>query len=90
MADKTSTVQTNYQGLGSNPGIWFSRDHSNIYSRGQGRGFNPTKPNVGEKCEALGSDVYFIRDARQSDKYKKKLRKVYQTTSKVIPTKLRM
>ena len=71
MADKTSTGQTNYSGRGSNHGRWFSRDLINTYSRGQGRGFNPTKPNVEEKCEALGIDVYFIRDARQSDKYTK-------------------
>ena len=68
MADKTSTYQTSYQGCGNTSGRGFCRGLSNLYSRGQSCGFNPTKFKVLVQFEALGSDVHLIRDARQTDK----------------------
>ena len=69
MADKTPGFWTSYQGRGGNSGRGFGRGRGNSYVRG--RGFNPTKLKVRGKCEALGSDVYYIWDARQADKYTK-------------------
>ena len=43
----------------------------NIYSRGPCHGFNPTKPKVREKFEALGNDVYSTGDSRQAYNYTK-------------------
>ena len=71
MEDKTSTGWNIYQESCSNFGRGLDRGHGKLYGRGQGRGFNPTKPKVWGKCEALGSDVYSIRDARQAEKYTK-------------------
>ena len=71
MADKISTVRTSYQGRGSNYGRGFGRGCDNLYGKGRGRGFNPTKPRVRGKCEALGSGVYLIGYAQQADKYTK-------------------
>ena len=71
MADRTSTGRTFYQGGSSNSRRGFDRGCINLYGRGQGRGFNPTKPKFWGKCKSLGSDVYSIVDARQSYKYTK-------------------
>ena len=71
MADKTSTGQTIYQGRVSNSRKGFGRGRGNSYGRGQGCGFNTTKPKVRGKCEALGSNIYLIGYAQKSDKYTK-------------------
>ena len=71
MSDKTSTIRTIYQGRGINFGRVFGRGRGYSYFRGRGHGFNLTKPNVQGNFEALGSDIYMIRDALQSDRYMK-------------------
>ena len=71
MVDKTSTGQTRDQGRRSNSGRGFGRGCGNLYSRGQGFGFNPTKLKVWGKCKPLGSDLDSIVDSRQSYKYTK-------------------
>ena len=58
-----------YQGCGGNSGRLFGIGHSNTYGRGQGHGFNPTKPNVRGECDALGIHLYSFRDARQAYMY---------------------
>ena len=73
MADKTSGVRTRYKEHGSKSRRGFGRGGQNSYSRGRGSGFNLTKPKVWGKREALGSNVYSIRDARESNKYTKKI-----------------
>ena len=73
MADTTSGSLTSYQGHHSNTRRGFIRSCGKPYGRGQGRGcvFNSIKPKVQGKCEALGSDIYFIGDPRQEEKYTK-------------------
>ena len=71
MAYKTSTGGTSYQERSSNSRRLFGRGRGNIYGRGWGHEFNPTTPNVRGKCESWGSNVYYIWDARQADKYTK-------------------
>ena len=71
MEDTTSRGRTCYQRRGSNTRRGFGRSCSNSYNRGQGCGFNSTKPQVRGKCEALGSDIYSIGDPRQDYKYTK-------------------
>ena len=80
MADKTSEGRTRYQGRGINSGRGFIRGRGNTYSRGQGRGFNPTKPKVQGKCEALWSDVYSIGDVRQAERYTNKTETILNYT----------
>ena len=63
MEDKISGGQTSYQGRDSNSGRGFVIGSVSSYGRGKGCGFNPTKPKVQGKCEALGINVYFIGDA---------------------------
>ena len=46
MEDKTSTGRNIYQESCSNFGRGLDRGHGKLYGRGQGRGFNPTKPKV--------------------------------------------
>ena len=60
-----------YQGWVSNSRIGSGRGRGNLYGRGRGCGFNPTKPKVQGKFEALVSYVYLIGYARQSDNYTK-------------------
>ena len=68
---KTSTGRTRYQGCGITAEREFNGGPVNLYRRGQGRGFNPTKPKVQGKFEALVIYVYLIGYARQSDNYTK-------------------
>ena len=71
MENKTSTGLTSYQVHGINSGRGFVRGHGNAYGRGLYHGFNPTKPKVREKFEALGNDAYSTGDARQAYNYTK-------------------
>ena len=64
MADKTSTGRTSYQVHVSNSGRVFVWGHVNLYPGGLGCGFNTPKPKVRGKYEALGSEVYLIRDSQ--------------------------
>ena len=70
MEDKTPTGQTSYQGRGSNLERRFSRGCGDFYGRDWGCEFNPTKPKVRGKFEALGSDMYSIGDSWQVKKHK--------------------
>ena len=53
MANQISSVRTSYQGRVSNSGRGFGGGRHNLYRRGRGCRFNPTKPNDRGKCEAL-------------------------------------
>ena len=65
MEDKTSTGLMRYQGRGINVVRVFVRGSGKFYGTGPGCGFNPTKPKVQGKHEALGRNVYSIGYAQQ-------------------------
>ena len=80
MAYKTPTGRTIYQWCGSNSGRGFGWVHKNLYRKGWGRGFNPTKLKVRGKYESLGSNVYQIGDSRQAEKYTKMMEVILNYT----------